>query len=58
MVRLIASLTLLLLCTGCQAGAPPPGTAMGAREPHVRLWGPPDNIANGAGGGGGGGGGM
>ena len=56
MVRLIASLTLLVLYTGCQAGAPPAGTGMGARGPHVRLWGPPDNI--GLTGNGGGGGGM
>ncbi len=55
MVRLIASLTLLLLCTGCQAGALSAGAAMGAHEPEVQLWGPPDNFGGTGNGGGGGG---
>ncbi|HUB45867.1 MAG TPA: hypothetical protein VMB73_12845 [Acetobacteraceae bacterium] len=59
MVRLIAGLTLLMLSTGCQTGALPGGTAMGARAPHVQLWGPPgDSGGSGNGGGGGGGNGM
>jgi hypothetical protein len=59
MVRLIASLALLWLLTGCQAGAPTAGAAVSAREPHIQLWGPPDNSGGNSGGsGGGGGGGM
>jgi hypothetical protein len=55
MVRLIVSLALLLLYAGCHAATLPAGSAVGAREPQVRLWGPPDNFgANGDGGGGGG----
>ncbi len=57
MLRLIASFALLLLVTGCEAGALHNGAAAGARDPHLQLWGPPDN-SGGNGGGGGGGGGM
>jgi hypothetical protein len=56
MTRLIASLVLLLLSAGCQAGVLPACPTMGVREPHVRLWGPPENT--GVTGNGGGGGGM
>jgi hypothetical protein len=54
MVRMIASVALLLLYAGCQAGALPTGTAKAAREPQVQLWGPPDNFGGTGDGGGGG----
>ncbi len=55
MVRVIVSFALLLLYTGCHAAALPPGAAMGAHEPQVQLWGPPDNFGGTGNGGGGGG---
>lgn len=55
MLRLIAAFTLVLVCAGCQAGATAAGPARADRNPHIPLWGPPDNSGgNGAGGGGGG----
>ncbi|HUB10952.1 MAG TPA: hypothetical protein VMB34_03265 [Acetobacteraceae bacterium] len=58
MLRLVASLALLMLSTGCQTGAPPGGgAAMGGRGPQVQLWAPAGNFG-GTGDGGGGGGGM
>jgi len=58
MLRLIACFALLLFLTGCLSGASSGRAAGGAHEPHVQLWGPPDNSGIGSGGGGGGGGGM
>lgn len=53
-VRLIASMTLLLLFAGCQTGASSSAAVENAHAPHVQLWGPPDNSGGGSGGGGGG----